>query len=101
MRQPELSAVGTGISEGSPDAYVDLPPVAQAVATPRPVNLYTDQRIAHIGDILTVNISINDKAVVGNSSDRSTTSKGTMGFRLAVYTADGRQRRIAGVAAHL
>jgi flagellar L-ring protein precursor FlgH len=80
MRQPELSAVGTGIGEASPDAAVDLPPVAQAVATPRPVNLYTDQRIAHVGDILTVNISINDKAVVGNSTDRSTTSKGKFNF---------------------
>jgi flagellar L-ring protein precursor FlgH len=80
MRPPELSAVGSGIGEGSPDAYIDLPPVAQTVATPRPVNLYTDQRIAHVGDILTVNISINDKAIVGNSSDRSTTSKGKFNF---------------------
>jgi flagellar L-ring protein precursor FlgH len=80
MRQPELSAVGTGISEASPDAAVALPPVAEAVAAPRPVNLYTDQRIAHVGDILTVSISINDKAVVGNSSDRSTTSKGSFNF---------------------
>jgi flagellar L-ring protein precursor FlgH len=80
MRTPELSPVGTGIADSSPDASIDLPPSAQAVAPPRAVNLYSDQRIAHVGDILTVNISINDKAVVGNSSDRSTTSKGTMGF---------------------
>jgi flagellar L-ring protein precursor FlgH len=80
MHAPELSAVGTGISEGSPDANIDLPPVAQAVAPPRPVNLYTDQRIAHVGDILTVAISINDKAVVGNSSDRQTTAKGSFMF---------------------
>lgn len=80
MRTPQLSAVGSGISDGSPDAYVDLPPIAQAVAQPHAVNLYTDQRIAHVGDILTVNIQINDKAVVGNSSDRKTTSQGTMGF---------------------
>lgn len=80
MKAPELSAVGSGIGEGSPDAYIDLPPAAQAVAQPRAINLYTDQRIAHVGDILTVNIQINDKAVVGNSSDRTTTSKGTMGF---------------------
>ena len=36
--------------------------------------------MAHVGDILTVNISINDKAVVGNSSDRKTTSNGSLGF---------------------
>jgi flagellar L-ring protein precursor FlgH len=80
MRAPELSPVGTGISDASADASIALPPLAQTVAPPRPVNLYVDQRVAHVGDILTVNIAINDKAVVGNSSDRSTTSKGTLGF---------------------
>ena len=80
MRAPELSPVGSGIGEGSPDAAIALPAVAAATAAPRPLNLYTDQRIAHVGDILTVNIAINDKAVVGNSSDRSTTAKGSLGF---------------------
>ena len=80
MRAPDLSPVGAGISDHSPDASVRLPPLATAVAPPLPVNLYVDQRVAHVGDILTVNISINDKAVVGNSSDRKTTSSGTFGF---------------------
>jgi flagellar L-ring protein precursor FlgH len=79
-RAPELSPVGTGISDASPDARVRLPHAAEAVAPRLPVNLYTDQRIAHIGDILTVNISINDKAIVGNSSDRKTNSSGSFGF---------------------
>ena len=80
MKAPDLSPVGSGLGEGSPDAAIDLPPVAAASAPPRPVNLYTDQRIAHVGDILTVAIAINDKAVVGNSSDRKTTANGTFGF---------------------
>jgi flagellar L-ring protein FlgH len=80
MREPALSPVGAGIAEVSPDTEVRLPPVAQAFAAPRAVNLYTDQRIAHVGDILTVNISINDKAVLGNSSDRSPTANGAFGF---------------------
>ena len=80
MRPPELSAVGSGIADSSPDSTIALPSAAQSVAAPRPVNLYVDQRIAHVGDILTVSIAINDKAVVGNSSDRSTTSKGAMSF---------------------
>ena len=79
-RAPDLSPVGTGIAEAAPDAAIELPPVANAVATPRALNLYTDQRIAHVGDILTVSISINDKAVVGKSSNRSTTAKGAFGF---------------------
>jgi len=80
MRAPELSPVGAGIADSSPDASIALPATAEVAAQPQPVNLYTDRRIAHVGDILTVNISINDKAVVGNSSDRSTTSKGAFGF---------------------
>ena len=45
MHAPDMSPVGSGIGDASPDAYVDLPPVAQAVAAPRAVNLYTDERI--------------------------------------------------------
>lgn len=80
MRAPTLSPVGSGISDTSPDANILLPPVAQASAPPKVVNLYNDHRIANVGDIVTVNISINDKAVVGNSSDRKTVSQGTFGL---------------------
>jgi flagellar L-ring protein precursor FlgH len=79
MRAPALSPVGSGIGETGADA-MELPPAARAVAAPRAVNLYTDQRVAHVGDIVTVAIVINDKAVVGNSSDRKTTASGTFGF---------------------
>jgi flagellar L-ring protein precursor FlgH len=79
MRAPEMSPVGSGIGETGADA-AELPPAARAVAAPRAVNLYTDQRVAHVGDIVTVAIVINDKAVVGNSSDRKTTASGTFGF---------------------
>jgi flagellar L-ring protein FlgH len=80
MRAPALSPVGAGIGDDSPDANISLPPLADERAPAQAINLYTYQRIAHVGDILTVNISINDKAVVGNSSDRTTTSNGAMGF---------------------
>jgi flagellar L-ring protein precursor FlgH len=80
MKAPDLSPVGSGMGEYSPDAVIDLPEVAAARTTPHPVNLFTDQTIAHVGDILTVSIAINDKAVVGNSSDRKTTANGTFGF---------------------
>ncbi len=80
MRAPQLSPVGTGISDHSYDSSVRLPPLATVVPPLTPVNLYVDQRVAHVGDILTVNIAINDKAVVGNSSGRSTTSNGSFGF---------------------
>ena len=89
MRPPPLSPVGAGVAANAPDAAIDLPEVANSVAAPRPVNLYSDQRIAHVGDILTVNIAINDKAVVGNSSDRKTTSQGTLGFDWLFTPASG------------
>lgn len=38
-------------------------------------NLYRDQKARGEGDILTINVSINDKAQIGNSSDRTRESK--------------------------
>lgn len=77
MRTPSLSAVGSGVT-GSDD---DLDAEADALsATPRSASLrsqdiYSDKRVAKVGDIVTVVISINDKATFGNATDRSTTAK--------------------------
>ena len=77
MRAPGLSAVGSGVS-GSGD---DLDEDADALSAPsrasaiRPRDLYSDQRVGKVGDIVTVVISINDKATFGNATDRSTTAK--------------------------
>ncbi len=81
MRAPDLSPVGTGMQRRRrPTRRSRCRRRRRRVAAPRPINLYTDQRIAHVGDILTVVISINDKATVGNATDRKTTSNGTFGF---------------------
>ena len=40
-----------------------------------PPSLYTEPRITHVGDIVTVIIAINDKATLGNTSGRSQTTK--------------------------
>jgi len=78
MRAPTLSPIGAGLtpSEGAqpPDSEAPLP-LQWGRTNTHSENLYTDQRISHIGDIVTVVIAINDKATFGNSSDRSTTSK--------------------------
>ena len=84
MRPPTLSGVGTGLvpktaasaddSEAEALLHTPIPP------TPRANSLYTDQRIARIGDIVTVNISINDKATFGNSTGRSTSAKTNLAF---------------------
>jgi flagellar L-ring protein precursor FlgH len=75
-----LSPVGSGLVAQTAETVVDSPLHARGPATPIPFSLYTDQRIAKVGDIVTVNISINDKAVFGNTTDRSTTAKTNFAF---------------------
>ena len=90
MRPPELSAVGSGLGSSMVDA-----PGLDVVGTPVSItrrggspasDMYKDQRIARVGDIVTVNIAINDKASFGNASDRSQAAKasltGDLGFQL-------------------
>jgi flagellar L-ring protein FlgH len=78
MREPTLSPVGSGL-DPTTRKWVDA-----AAATPGrdgpAVSLYTDQRIARVGDIITVSIAINDKATFGNSTDRSQTAKSGFGL---------------------
>jgi flagellar L-ring protein FlgH len=76
MREPIFSPVGAGLVTDETAAIQN----AQALAPqthqvlPQP-SLYTAPRVAHVGDIVTVIIAINDKATLGNSSDRSQTTK--------------------------
>lgn len=86
MRPPQMSPVGTGLlppDNGSALAFDALSASTRAHLG-GPTNLYSDQRISNVGDIVTVIISINDKATFGNATDRSTTSKvsvnGAFGF---------------------
>jgi flagellar L-ring protein precursor FlgH len=94
-RAPALSPVGTGLlappsgpfesarAEVPPNLALNLPPAVG----PSPINLYNDQRIARVGDIVTVIIAINDKATFGNSTDRSTTAKTGFSFDWAFNPA--------------
>ena len=54
-----------------------------------PPDLYTDQRITRIGDIVTVIISINDKAKFGNTTDRSNTARRTF-MVVRIHPSDSR-----------
>ncbi len=76
MREPSLSPVGSGLAAASARASEDaaasaLDPKAGDRAPGPPINFYTDQRITKVGDIVTVVISINDKATFDNATDRS------------------------------
>jgi len=94
-RAPALSPVGTGLlappsgpferarAEVPPNPPLNLPPDVG----PSSINLYSDQRVARVGDIVTVIISINDKATFGNTTDRSTTAKTGFAFDWAFNPA--------------
>jgi flagellar L-ring protein FlgH len=72
LREPSLSPIGSGLAAGRVGDGVDPTPTGQIA---RPIaNLYTDQTVSQVGDIVTVIISINDKAQFDNASDRSKTA---------------------------
>ncbi len=72
MREPGLSPIGSGLAAGRVGGGVDPTPTGQIA---RPIaNLYTDQTVSRVGDIVTVIISINDKAQFDNATDRSKTA---------------------------
>lgn len=86
MRAPELTAVGTGLiverTELTP-AYA--PPDRRAYGSlwgTRSQTLFSDLRARKIGDTVTVNIQIDDKAQFNNKSDRSRSSKQKLGVGL-------------------
>ena len=72
LREPSLSPIGSGLAAGRVSDGIDPTPTGQIA---RPIaNLYTDQTVSRVGDIVTVIISINDKAQFDNASDRSKTA---------------------------
>ena len=79
MREPSLSPVGAGLTTMTNGVVEAVPArprnLSQSTFVASAANLYGDQRITKVGDIITVNISINDKATFGNTTDRSQTAK--------------------------
>ena len=78
MKEPGLSPVGSGLVAANQRAAEDAAAIAldprKRGPAPQPANLYSDQRVSKVGDILTVVISINDKATFDNATDRSKTA---------------------------
>jgi flagellar L-ring protein precursor FlgH len=69
LREPSLSPVGSGLTAGRVGDGVDPRATGQIA---RPIaNLYTDQTVSRVGDIVTVIIAINDQAKFDNATDRS------------------------------
>ena len=84
MREPFFSPVGSGLvtdeTASIQSAKVLPPPPPSGNGTPP--SLYSQPRIANVGDIVRVLISMNDKATLGNASGRSqtTTDSGVVDF---------------------
>ena len=75
MREPIFSPVGAGLVSEETAAIQGAHGLGQTHAIGPPPSLYTQPRITHVGDIVTVIIAINDKATLGNTSGRSQTTK--------------------------
>jgi flagellar L-ring protein precursor FlgH len=88
-REPALSPVGSGIGGGgaAPYSYPEPPaaPVKKfSLWDDRQSRLFTDPRALREGDILTVNIKLNDKANFKNQNDRSRTAARKLGYDVAL-----------------
>ena len=107
-KEPSLSPVGAGIKQ-MPVAsvvYTSADPVISSPQAPhmttslwtnRGADLFRDRRARRLGDILTVMISIKDKATLDNRSKRSRDASHGLGFDVA-YDIDGLGAKAAGKA---
>jgi flagellar L-ring protein FlgH len=75
MHEPTFSPVGAGFVSGETAAIQSAQALAPGHVIGPPPSLYTEPRISKVGDIVTVIIMMNDKATLGNASDRSQTTK--------------------------
>lgn len=86
-RAPAMSPVGSGVVPGQVPAVLATVP---AMAPPQPGSLWSpttrglfgDQRARHVGDMLTILVSLDDEAEFDNESDRSRDSG--IGFGLGI-----------------
>ena len=84
-REPRMSPVGSGLQAnvdpyGSNSFPAPLRTSATSLWDDNRANLFRDPRATRAGDVLTILISINDKATLDNTSDRSTSSTIGNGF---------------------
>lgn len=84
-REPQLSPVGSGLAtDVQPTASTMFVASAQrksaSIWDGNRSNIFSDPRATQIGDVVTINISINDSATFGNATDRSMDSIINTGF---------------------
>jgi flagellar L-ring protein precursor FlgH len=92
-REPNMSPVGTGLATNVQPVSTALfvrqsHPGQQSLWDGGRTDIFSDPRAVKIGDVLTVNISINDSASFGNATDRSLTSEIKTGTNMQLQTAN-------------
>ncbi len=89
---PSMSPVGSGLAYGETPqmaAYPKQPPIRSSnfsLWDDRRSKLFQDARAVSVGDILTVDLAINDKASFDNATDRSRKNSSAMNLGLNLPT---------------
>jgi flagellar L-ring protein precursor FlgH len=86
-REPHMTPVGTGLQVYTPPNTgavfpASIPSGRQSLFDSSRANIFSDPRAARIGDVLTVTISMDEKATLANSTDRTQDSSVKTGFDL-------------------
>ncbi|MGO4707361.1 flagellar basal body L-ring protein FlgH [Microvirga sp. 2MCAF38] len=83
-REPRMTSVGHGLNvayEPMPTAYPAKSRSSyNSLWDQSAADLFQDPRAKKVGDVVTINIQIDDKAQFDNASDRSRNSKSLLGF---------------------
>ncbi len=73
--EPTMTPVGSGLATDADPAVAAFAPQkgasAQSLFVESGATIYREQRASRVGDIVTVNIAINDQATLGNNTSRS------------------------------
>ncbi|MEM9028663.1 MAG: flagellar basal body L-ring protein FlgH [Pseudomonadota bacterium] len=101
-RAPKLSPVGEGLEKPAivpPPKPRDVPARLQPASLWRDTSadLFKDRRARRVGDVITVTISIKDKATLDNSTERTKDSEHNLGFELG-YSKDWNGSSSSGTA---
>ena len=86
LREPALSPIGSGLESISGPRLLERFAARKTSDHERAIpDLFRDRRIGKRGDIVTVNIAVNDKATFGNTTDRQLTGKNSLSGDLSLH----------------
>lgn len=92
-REPHMTSVGSGLTQfddNIPVGSLKLPPPSRGLRfDDNRINLFRDTRAMNVGDLVTINIFMDDRAVLGNSTDRSRDAKVTSKWQYLLALVPG------------